>query len=121
MRHRPQRRRDHVYVRLLSPPSSAPRTDSAAVLPVTVDRLTAAAVAMVGVPLLIVTVAVPTIDPLDAWIAADPALPGGGVHAAARTDRPDPGRFAEGQNRLRGHRNAELVVPDGRESRRRVS
>ncbi len=66
----------HVYVRFDSPPSSAPSTLNALLVPVTVDGDADAAVATVGAALVIVTLAVPLIPPLDAWTVAVPAAPG---------------------------------------------
>jgi len=55
---------DQVYVRLDSPPSSAPKTLSAVVVAVTGFGVADAAVATVGAAFVTVTVAVPEIDPL---------------------------------------------------------
>lgn len=64
-------------MRLGSPPSSAPRAESVVVVPVTVAGPAAAAVATVGVALLIVTDAVPLTEPLVALTVAEPSEPGG--------------------------------------------
>src|SRR5579862_6677269 len=81
---------DHVYVKLDSPPSSAPNTDNPVVFPVTGLGVAFAAVAIVGALLVTVKLAVPDLSPVAAVTVKGPPAAAPAVKSPAELTLPPP-------------------------------